>query len=117
MMYDGYVVSTHSRPKAAGLFADALGGGYFGFNTQPPEGGWAFRRPEICHEISVSTHSRPKAAGAVSFFSGIFGGVSTHSRPKAAGKAEIKSQPNQKFQHTAARRRLVHVISYAQIAI
>ena len=37
-------VSTHSRPKAAGeialprVFADV------GFNTQPPEGGWAARK-------------------------------------------------------------------------
>ena len=34
------VVSTHSRPKAAGC--DAIGNGRHGcgFNTQPPEGGW-----------------------------------------------------------------------------
>ena len=35
------VVSTHSRLKAAG---DGRGGAWFrgaGFNTQPPEGGWA----------------------------------------------------------------------------
>ena len=33
-------VSTHSRPKAAGLsiIPDAMR--RFGFNTQPPEGGW-----------------------------------------------------------------------------
>ena len=33
-------VSTHSRPKAAGQcrhFGSSLN---FGFNTQPPEGGW-----------------------------------------------------------------------------
>ena len=36
-----YQVSTHSRPKAAGLdFEGIEGRGEFGFNTQPPEGGW-----------------------------------------------------------------------------
>ena len=33
-------VSTHSRPKAAGAFAVGLYRQQFGFNTQPPEGGW-----------------------------------------------------------------------------
>ena len=34
------IVSTHSRPKAAGLayFVSAMM--VFSFNTQPPEGGW-----------------------------------------------------------------------------
>ena len=63
-MYDGYVVSTHSRPKAAGrillLFRllitvsthsrpkaaggwhQLIGGVGLCFNTQPPEGGWFF---------------------------------------------------------------------------
>ena len=79
------VVSTHSRPKAAGklpslprfwtasfntqppeggwAWADAAGGrGYHGFNTQPPEGGWGL--PVMFNlSLEVSTHSRPKAAG------------------------------------------------------
>ena len=55
-------VSTHSRPKAAGInkiqgFAVCL----------------------------VSTHSRPKAAGITQKIIKRFGNVSTHSRPKAAG--------------------------------
>ena len=58
-------VSTHSRPKAAGL----LRGG-------------------LKDVLRVSTHSRPKAAG----FSGEVNVpqmlVSTHSRPKAAGTAK-----------------------------
>ena len=33
-------VSTHSRPKAAGLAAESAVIGTLGFNTQPPEGGW-----------------------------------------------------------------------------
>ena len=37
-------VSTHSRPKAAGYFVFRLTIFSVGFNTQPPEGGWAFPR-------------------------------------------------------------------------
>ena len=98
------LVSTHSRPKAAGgaplikLNVDVfqhtaarrrLASAYAPrvlpnrFNTQPPEGGcrilyslFKFRR--------VSTHSRPKAAerGEAAFQVAVI--VSTHSRPKAA---------------------------------
>ena len=35
-------VSTHSRLKAAGNQANLLNRQAFGFNTQPPEGGWHF---------------------------------------------------------------------------
>ena len=34
------LVSTHSRPKAAGLRAGAAKPDSKRFNTQPPEGGW-----------------------------------------------------------------------------
>ena len=100
-------VSTHSRPKAAGLLKQVEVFLSARFNTQPPEGGWdridfgklsdaefqhtAARRrlvaflpltslPEI-----VSTHSRPKAAGGRANSNSGFILVSTHSRPKAAG--------------------------------
>ena len=33
-------VSTHSRPKAAGAAAEKYFNKLLGFNTQPPEGGW-----------------------------------------------------------------------------
>ena len=99
-------VSTHSRPKAAGL-----------------------RSCRCCRSRCVSTHSRPKAAGSdvFGFLCGFL--VSTHSRPKAAGammceiptatarfntqppeggwtRMSITSLPVTWFQHTAARRRL-----------
>ena len=35
-------VSTHSRPKAAGVVPPRFAGDKFRFNTQPPEGGWIF---------------------------------------------------------------------------
>ena len=56
------VVSTHSRPKAAGTPA-----------------------ANSCSNTSVSTHSRPKAAGLIKVLLIIGFSVSTHSRPKAAG--------------------------------
>ena len=79
------LVSTHSRPKAAGsilMLSSARTrcfntqppeGGWFGggrglpraggFNTQPPEGGWAIIGTAPSGAVNVSTHSRPKAAG------------------------------------------------------
>ena len=33
-------VSTHSRPKAAGISVLGLVHNFLRFNTQPPEGGW-----------------------------------------------------------------------------
>ena len=38
---DRYDVSTHSRPKAAGASLKDVIVGLYGFNTQPPEGGWS----------------------------------------------------------------------------
>ena len=98
-------VSTHSRPKAAGLTVRGRSG-----------------------RGMVSTHSRPKAAGCDSQREKLTAAVSTHSRPKAAGPALwrmrrcarcFNTQPpeggwhpvsaaraERAFQHTAARRRL-----------
>ena len=105
-------VSTHSRPKAAVLVAGyessysvfqhtaarrrlahpaadrrpCLGS----FNTQPPEGGWRFRRSGH-GPLGVSTHSRLKAAGARTNPGDGRRDVSTHSRLKAAGFPLITS--------------------------
>ena len=78
-------VSTHSRPKAAGspLPCGCLITACF--NTQPPEGGWAAYTMTEENEEKVSTHSRPKAAGIINTEQFSFFYVSTHSRPKAAG--------------------------------
>ena len=77
-------VSTHSRPKAAG---------------SGQQGGGTTR--------NVSTHSRPKAAGHALENARDIDSVSTHSRPKAAGGGVSKWYKPNKFQLTAARRRLV----------
>ena len=37
---DGLIVSTHSRPKAAGGMPPRKGCTFWRFNSQPPEGGW-----------------------------------------------------------------------------
>ena len=84
------LVSTHSRPKAAGK-------------------GW---RIKIWLE-DVSTHSRPKAAGSAAAAHGSSMAVSTHSRPKAAGFILfIQLCFRRKFQLTAARRRLALGLSF-----
>ena len=78
------MVSTHSRPKAAGI-CDAL----------------------VSNILRVSTHSRPKAAGSSQGNAlGSSTTVSTHSRPKAAGMNAFPQLVRNLFQHTAARRRL-----------
>ena len=55
----------------------------------------------------VSTHSRPKAAVDDDAVLVLAIDVSTHSRPKAAANVMTLSTKLTKFQHTAARRRLV----------
>ena len=55
------------------------------FNTQPPEGGWAYEFRKCAIEYDVSTHSRLKAAGASAESKQQAEEVSTHSRLKAAG--------------------------------
>ena len=101
-----YVVSTHSRPKAAGLFtckpikakrfqhtaarrrlARNLRFGAMSKLFQHT----AARRRLVCVvnragvDSFVSTHSRPKAAGSAPSGKPFTVTVSTHSRPKAAG--------------------------------
>ena len=123
------MVSTHSRPKAAGLQAMISTFAKFGFNTQPPEGGWEIFRFHLSFS-NVSTHSRPKAAGNLqdSHHNQMFcfntqppeGGwgetVKTIRRPirfntqppEGGWKSGAKPTTDfSLFQHTAARRRLV----------
>ena len=78
------IVSTHSRPKAAGRRWGNQKTQVVCFNTQPPEGGW-LTKPQPSDTDRVSTHSRPKAA----------------ARMRDQNSCDVR------FQHTAARRRLV----------
>ena len=101
------IVSTHSRPKAAGTSGCPLPSTHRSFNTQPPEGGWLDHDDGFI-QVLVSTHSRPKAAGQRRCYAFGRRPVSTHSRPKAAGTdPSTSSGICYPFQHTAARRRLV----------
>ena len=104
------IVSTHSRPKAAGFLTDTSFSARRGFNTQPPEGGWMPMKSLLCRCRRFNTQPpeggwfrRPNQLNKEQE-------VSTHSRPKAAGK---KSKPcaicMPQFQHTAARRRLAGI--------
>ena len=99
------VVSTHSRPKAAGLsraVADATGW----FQHTAARRRLDHNSGNGCGHNDVSTHSRPKAAGAHARHAACGLGVSTHSRPKAAGACLRPPRRQNLFQHTAARRRL-----------
>ena len=99
-------VSTHSRPKAAEIFCPTV-------STEPKFQHTAARRRlldvlGLRPATIVSTHSRPKAAGEVGAADSQGKAVSTHSRPKAA--VYLRQQTflqRDKFQHTAARRRLL----------
>ena len=78
----------------------------YSFNTQPPEGGW-LEAANTHHQFGVSTHSRPKAAGtAIRFSSRHCNGFNT--QPPEGGWAGKPHEyiTDQRFQHTAARRRL-----------
>mgnify|MGYP007005207773 CR=1 FL=1 len=99
------MVSTHSRPKAAGSTIYVCRLRYYCFNTQPPEGG-CFRKGFRTIFKFVSTHSRPKAAEFTGKDPEEMTIVSTHSRPKAAEGLGVISEDALQFQHTAARRRL-----------
>ena len=133
-MHPSLMVSTHSRPKAAGT--GAAKSWYFedvSTHSRPKAAG--IGNKAAFGGQDVSTHSRPKAAGKIDLPYTFCEHVSTHSRPKAAGKYWSKwkndqnsfnTQPpeggwlqsknivmaNSLFQHTAARRRLVPYVPY-----
>ena len=77
-----------------------------GFNTQPPEGGCCLGSVSFCIDF-VSTHSRPKAA-AQTIFAVVMvdGGFNTQPPEGGCEFTQTEWGMVQKFQHTAARRRL-----------
>ena len=79
-------VSTHSRPKAAGLIASATCARCRGFNSQPPEGGWG-----NCMDLNSYLLTFQLTAAR-----------------RRLGELCIIDHKNSKFQLTAARRRLAH---------
>ena len=122
-------VSTHSRPKAAGNSSPAKASDLV-FQHTAARRRLALDARGNGQYLAVSTHSRPKAAGVRAGGRVAGKAVSTHSRPKAAGWRHgcrchfyfcFNTQPPEggwgffvfadgcrlRFQHTAARRRLV----------
>ena len=79
-------VSTHSRPKAAGLVVCLVVCMIISFNTQPPEGGWVgYFGIALDSILFQHTAARRRLAGAFLLIPPVLR-VSTHSRPKAAGR-------------------------------
>ena len=81
------LVSTHSRPKAAGASHSSHKSMRSGFNTQPPEGGWASNR-KVSDDCLWFQHTAAR---------------------RRLGRLPKRLLKSTKFQHTAARRRLVDV--------
>ena len=77
-------VSTHSRPKAAGVLSFQDNNNNKSFNTQPPEGGWRLNQP-YAHTFGCFNTQPPEGGWDVLQSAMDFYFVSTHSRPKAAG--------------------------------
>ena len=94
-------VSTHNRPKAAGLTLIIRKTKPFCFNTQPPKGGWrhGLARQGIGHRFNTQP---PKGGWAAMRHKLETIPVSTHSRLKAAGTACRYADSRRSFQHTAA---------------
>ena len=88
-----FLVSTHSRPKAAGSALYSVQTCYVRFQHTAARRRLAYHLYHMKHPHSVSTHSRPKAAGETENFVMFGRFVSTHSRPKAAGNP-TKSEYN-----------------------
>ena len=102
----GSIVSTHSRPKAAGRYRRRRSCRLPRFNTQPPEGGWAAKLRQANQFQCFNTQPPEGGWLTIFFIHYICNQVSTHSRPKAAGTPTKARKSAKSFQHTAARRRL-----------
>ena len=65
--------------------ADMTRDEFWGFNTQPPEGGWVNHQlpPIVIFEFQ---HAAARRRLVPTEQKGIFSNVSTRSRPKAAGR-------------------------------
>ena len=101
------LVSTHSRPKAAGSCSHDTYSLFKEFQHTAARRRLARANITYPDASKVSTHSRPKAAGQWYERTQTKYIVSTHSRPKAAGTSSVFGFFFLLlFQHTAARRRL-----------
>ena len=85
VLYAGYKVSTHSRPKAAGNSRPMALIRFDSFNTQPPEGGWLTSDTKSCKSILFQHTAARRRLVLFQGYREVAFMVSTHSRPKAAG--------------------------------
>ena len=116
VLFSDGLVSTHSRPKAAGFLLFLAACTSSCFNTQPPEGGWEPRwAGYIAH--SVSTHSRPKAAGAIKLKHPDLFLKFQHTAARRRLEPGADGKPGEDgFQHTAARRRLGRLLFFNSLS-
>ena len=100
------IVSTHSRPKAAGSADLYIPKDFLGFNTQPPEGGWIRYHHEISNFIRFQHTAARRRLGHPFLFLTVFQCFNT--QPPEGGWMKFGDSHNfdKLFQHTAARRRL-----------
>ena len=101
------MVSTHSRPKAAGQRIQQKYGFFQCFNTQPPEGGWYTTHSKCLHNI-VFQHTAARRRLASQMFV-LMTNDCFNTQPPEGGWFDIRFLFHRfiVFQHTAARRRLV----------
>ena len=99
-------VSTHSRPKAAGCCGTSWKRRRACFNTQPPEGGW-YRWYRATSGIACFNTQPPEGGWQIGF-NLRFHITRFNTQPPEGGWTSLPSLPSLKkpFQHTAARRRL-----------
>ena len=112
----GNSVSTHSRPKAAGVPSESWLSVKCCFNTQPPEGGWRKKPPSPKPPDSFNT--QPPEGGwlnglARTLSNAVF--QHTAARRRLAGKMQEVGNVG-RFQHTAARRRLGVCLIFGAVA-
>ena len=100
------LVSTHSRPKAAGYLKKGSQVYLEGFNTQPPEGGWEKNPQPVAGAARFNTQP-PEGGWSVSFRQP-FQTACFNTQPPEGGwiPAMFMWLFSIWFQHTAARRRL-----------
>ena len=121
-----FFVSTHSRPKAAVRLLCLMRFCFSCFNTQPPEGGCVWPRVALADQLFQHTAARRRLSPPRSPFSRLWGfntqppeGGWPSSPPTARHALSFNTQPPEggchapvlvhipdRFQHTAARRRL-----------
>ena len=105
-----HVISTHSRAKAAGISApEAIPIAQISTHSRAKAAG--VENVPVAASKIISTHSRAKAAGIHGQCPQCNMYISTHSRAKAAGLHVDRERRHTGFQLTAARRRLVQLLS------